>query len=121
MTLAFRRGGIAFQLAGLAGSALGLTATFIARTSCLGPFYVGAALVAVALDLVALRAAPNTTAIVASLIKPLTILAVGMVLVSCRPVPLEFAPSLDPVIGPTLVLVSSIPSILGAILRRLSR
>ena len=120
MTLAIGPTASALQLIGLFGSAIGFAATFMSRNYCMGSIYVVVGIIAVFTDFIAVWTAPSRAAIAATLVKPLAFFGAGMILISCRPIDLP-EPVIPTWLGPTLVLGSSIPSILGAVLQRKAR
>jgi len=123
MTLALRPIATALQYLGLFGSSAGLIASFVSQDYCRGSIYLVVGVIAVALDLVMIGSAARATAILAAVVKLVTTftLAVGFVY-SCAAPYGPLAPTLfDSSVGPTLILLSTIPSLLGAILRRVTR
>jgi hypothetical protein len=118
MTLALRRFVPVLQYLGVLGSALALTTGFLfgeRYTIVYGP----AGLAALLLDMVAIRARSNATAIVATLMKPVVFVLAASVLIMGGPGIAD--PILPPSTGPVLLIYSAVPSILGATLRRLTR
>lgn len=108
------------QVIGLAGSGLALIATLL-FAGCGGGIYAAAAFVAIGLDGMALFVKPrNDGAIAMSILKVIVILFGVSALVSCAYVagPPPFLPVGT---GPSLLLASAAPSLLGAILLRVAR
>ena len=122
MTTALRPFSVSLQYLGLSGSALGLAASYLFVEPCTGFLYIGGGIFAVALDLIALRLSPNATAIAAAASKPVALLLLGSMLIMCAPPVVPEPDRLLPTwTGPALLWFSSVPSVVGAILRRLVR
>ena len=109
----------AIQVLGLLGALLGLSVTLVfgERYTL---FYGAGAVIAVFLDVAAIRLAPRALAIGASLLKVAAVVMTSFVLVMG---PANFGPPplLPPSTGLLILLYSSVPSVIGAILRRALR
>ena len=107
---------IGTQWTGLGGAALGLAAV---------PLFLGfavqwlaAGVVAVALDVFAIRTTSDTRAMVAALAKLVVLVAALFMLTSPGSIPAMVPNSIPPDTGPVLMLLSILPSEIGAMLRR---
>lgn len=107
---------VGLQWAGLIGSAVGLVAT---------PLFLGFAAqwliaggIAVALDVVAIRTDADVRAMLAALGKLVVLLTALIGFTSAGSIPAMAPGSIPPDTGPALMLLSILPSELGAILRR---
>ena len=122
MTVTLRGVAVSLQVLGLLGSVVGLAASILFQSYCVGGVYVGAGLLALGLDVVALRASRTSTSVLAACLKPVVMVFSLSVAFSCATphLPIE-EPLLDPSTGPVLLLWSSVPSVLGAFLRGSTR
>jgi hypothetical protein len=107
---------VALQWAGLAGAAVGLLAV---------PLFLGfaaqwliAGAIAVALDVFAIRTASETQSMLAALGKLAVLVVALMVLTTPGSIPVMAPGSIPPDTGPVVMLLSILPSELGAMLRR---
>ena len=107
---------IGLQWTGLIGSAVGLVAV---------PLFLGfalqwlvAGLAAVALDVFAIRTASETKAMLAALAKLAILVGALFILTSPGSIPAMVANSIPPDTGPVLMLLSILPTEIGAMLRR---
>jgi hypothetical protein len=108
---------IGLQWTGLVGSAVGLVATPLFGLGFALQWLIAGAL-AVALDVFAIRTASETLAMVAALTKLVVLVAALMVFTSPGSLPPVAANSIPPDVGPILMILSILPSELGAMLRR---
>lgn len=122
MTISRRSYATALQLFGLLGSGLALVAIPLSGESCMGPIYLVGAAIAVVLDLVAIRVAPSSAGIGAAIGK-LALVSYAMVgvVVLCAVPRTYIEPLIPSGTGALILLWSSVPSLLGAIGRRLVR
>ena len=107
---------VGLQWTGLAGAAVGLLAV---------PLFLGfaaqwliAGAVAVALDVFAIRTASETQSMLAALGKLAVLVVALMVLTTPGSIPVMAPGSIPPDTGPVVMLLSILPSELGAMLRR---
>ncbi|HSO29214.1 MAG TPA: hypothetical protein VLS28_04880 [Candidatus Sulfomarinibacteraceae bacterium] len=107
---------IGLQWTGLAGSVVGFVSV---------PLFLGfqaqwlvAGAIAVALDVVAIRTASDTRAMLAALGKLVILVVALMVLTTPGSIPAMAPGSIPPDTGPVVLLISILPSELGAMLRR---
>lgn len=119
MTSAMQRMSVPLQWAGLVGAVAGSVVAVVGFGLVLAGWLV-AGFVAVALDVVAIRARSNDTALRAAIGK-LVVLLMGVSLIPwARSNPA--IPSLVPLdAGPPLLLASVLPSVVGALFRRVDR
>lgn len=108
---------VGLQWTGLIGAALGLVATPLFGLGFAMQWLIGGA-IAVALDVFAIRTDSETKAMLAALVKLVVLVTALMVLTSAGSVPQPAAGAVPPDTGPILLLLSILPSELGAILRR---
>lgn len=111
-----RRVATGLQWTGLAGAALGLVAV---------PLFLGFAVqwlaagaIAVALDVVAIRTDSDLRAMLAALGKLVFLVAALMMLTAPGSIPAMAPNTVPPDAGPVLMLLSVLPSQIGAMLRR---
>jgi hypothetical protein len=120
MTLASRKVSIGVQALGLATAVVAVLLT-LAFPPCGEAAIPFAGLIAVALNAAAIWAAPRTMAIVFAALAPLSVyLFLGIApAFGCS----FFAPQsiVDVQLGPTLLLVSFVPSLVGALMTRFAR
>lgn len=107
---------VGMQWAGLVGAAVGLVAT---------PLFLGfaaqwlvAGAIAVALDVIAIRADADVRAMLAALAKLVVLVTALMAFTTPGSVPVMAPGTIPPDTGPVLMLISILPSELGAMLRR---
>lgn len=105
------------QWAGLIGAAAGLVAVPLFGLGFAVQWLVGGA-IAIALDVVAIRTESDTKAMLAALGKLVVIVAALMVFTTAGSIPGTTAGAIPPDTGPVLLLLSILPSELGAMLRR---
>ena len=107
---------VALQWTGLVGATLGFVAVplFLGFTA---QWHVDGA-IAVALDVVAIRTESDTKAMLAALGKLVILVVALMVLTTPGSIPVMTPGSIPPDTGPVLLLLSILPSELGAMLRR---
>lgn len=105
------------QWTGLIGAAAGLLAVPLFGLGGAGQWLVGGAL-AVGLDLFAIRTDSETKAMLAALGKLVVLIVALMVFTTVGSTPGTAAGAIPPDTGPVLMLLSILPSELGAMLRR---
>ena len=116
MTLARRPVSIALQWVGLFGSVVGFLLT-LALAAFLVPGWVVACAIALILDAVAIRSRSIPMAVGASIGK-LAIVLVAMATVTLGRAAIPVDAAVAPDTGPLFLLLSVLPSLLGAALRR---
>lgn len=119
MTLTFWRASRSLQLLGLVAASTGAGATLIAPL-CTSTIWLGAGLAGAGLDVAAMASRSRFAALGLSLLKLPIVVGPIILFVSCAAVVFPTPPfSVD--LGPTLVMVSGVPSLVGAILRLFAR
>ena len=123
MTLSIRPFAIALQYLGLLGAVGAIMTSYVARDSCYGPIYMQASIIAAIFDVLAISLAPRSTAIAFAVLKPIALFFLGFgVLISCAPPsPTYVEPPISAGVAVTIGLWSCLPTLLGAIGRRLAR
>jgi len=116
MTLSMHGIAVALQWAGLLGSAVGTLLT-LALAAALVPGWIVAGIAAVILDVVAIRIPSDARAMGAAIAKLLVVLVAVQVVTLGRAASSAVLP-IAPDTGPLLLLLSILPSALGAIFRR---
>ena len=121
MTFAIRSMSTALLYAGLAGSIIGVGASWVAADrTCGGVFYVIAGLIALPFDVFAITSGSRWTATAAGLVKGAVLVVFpGTVLLICAPTVLE--PIIPAWIGPTSLAAGVLATLAGGILRWFGR
>ena len=107
---------IGLQWTGLAGSVVGFV--FVPLFLGFAMQWLVAGAIAVALDVVAIRTESDLRAMIAALAKLIAIVAALMVFTSSGSIPVMAPGAIPPDTGPVILLLSILPSELGAMLRR---
>lgn len=116
MTMVMHRTGVALQWGGLAGSVAGVVTTVLFGLSVVASWVV-AGVIAMVLDAVAIRTASDARAMGAAIAKLAVLLvALGAITLGGAASPADVP--VPPDTGPLLLLLSILPSALGAIFRR---
>ena len=119
MTLERHNVGRGLQLAGMLAAVLGIGATLIAPF-CEATIWAGAGALGAGLDLASLAMRPSLAIIALSLLKGVIVISPMFVLVMCAFVRVP-PPPIPVDVGPTLILTSVVPSIVGAVPVRSAR
>jgi hypothetical protein len=117
MTSVRHRLAVGLQWTGLLGAGLGLLATPLFGLGWAVQWLVAGA-IAVSLDVFAIRAESETKAMLAALVKLFVLVGALFTLTPLGSIPTPAANSIPPDTGPLLMLLSILPSELGATLRR---
>ena len=107
---------VGLQWTGLVGAAAGLVAVPLFLGFAMQWLVAGA--IAVALDVVAIRTESDLRAMLAALVKLVVVVAALMMFTSPGSIPAMAPGTVPPDTGPVLLLLSIVPSELGAMLRR---
>ena len=110
------RAAVGMQWTGLVGAAIG----FVAVPLFLGfaVQWIAAGAIAVALDVFAIRTDSDTRAMLAALVKLVVLVAALFILTSPGSIPAMVPNSIPPDTGPVVMLLSILPTEIGAMLRR---
>ena len=119
MTLTLSSAARSAQLLGLLAAAIGAGATLIAPF-CASTIWLGAGLAGAGLDAAALASRSRTAALGLSLLKLPIVVGPIILFVSCAAVVLP-VPPISTDLGPSLIMLSSVPSVVGATLRLFAR
>jgi len=119
MTLTLSSATRSVQLLGLLAAAIGAGATLIAPF-CASTVWLGAGLFGAGLDGAAIASPSRFAALGLSLLKLPIVIGPIILLVSCAAVVLP-VPPIPTDLGPSLIMLSSVPSLLGATLRLFAR